>query len=667
MKKRVLLKIILLGDSGVGKSSITQQYVNCQFTNEYKATIGADFLSKSLEIDGQPITLQIWDTAGQERFSALGTAFYRGADCCILVCDLTNLSSLTNLELWLDEFRVHAPGSSVTIVGNKADLVQERKVTPQMLRQWATRSGIDLVFETSAKDGAGLASAFAAIAAEAVKTHQTDAYVPDSLCICAAPKSSAFLALSVGGARDAGTFRQCLRNRQLPKPNSITYEGVFAEYAFDTHSEGARPKSSGKAPLFQPTYRFARSTNPLTKETEFFVAIGLNSTLDASTWQRRSLCLVVLLDISGSMADFLVDCRRNSKLDLAKQSIYEIARRLRLEKNDRIGIATFAGHAQCIMQVTRVDANTPNQVQLVCASLSPDGSTNMEHGITEATKMIAQTWNADPPEFRPQCEYRIIVITDDQPNQGHTTALVTPLRRNAENCIHISFLGVGVDFEPKLVGELTTVPGANYFSVQSAKLLRKRLVEEFDCLVNPLVFDVKVFLDSNSTEVDTVYGTPNHQLTQNTFFYIATLFPTKTTDAGSKGGIILAKLKVSDPNCAEPLGITASWRDLEGTKEHCVHTVLPPWSTQRGDFFADSSIRKGIALARYVTELQDWLKCTTFLVAPTGEKAERLQTILRYLDSERRVVKDNAIKQELQVLEDILRPGLRRPFLRFCS
>lgn len=83
-RKKVLLKVIILGDSSVGKTSLMNQYVNRKFSNQYKATIGADFLTKEVTVDDRSVTMQIWDTAGQERFQSLGVAFYRGADCCVL-------------------------------------------------------------------------------------------------------------------------------------------------------------------------------------------------------------------------------------------------------------------------------------------------------------------------------------------------------------------------------------------------------------------------------------------------------------------------------------------------------------------------------------------------------------------------------------------------------
>ena len=83
-RKKVLLKVIILGESGVGKTSLMNQYVNKKFSNHYIATIGADFLTKDIIVDDYLVTMQIWDTAGQERYQSLGVAFYRGADCCVL-------------------------------------------------------------------------------------------------------------------------------------------------------------------------------------------------------------------------------------------------------------------------------------------------------------------------------------------------------------------------------------------------------------------------------------------------------------------------------------------------------------------------------------------------------------------------------------------------------
>uniref|UniRef100_A0A8D8R0A1 Ras-related protein Rab-7b n=1 Tax=Cacopsylla melanoneura TaxID=428564 RepID=A0A8D8R0A1_9HEMI len=126
-KNRVLFKVVILGNAAVGKTSLLNQFVNNKFSNQYKATIGADFLTKDIFLDNRIVTLQIWDTAGQERFQSLGVAFYRGADCCVLVCDVTAPSSFQSLSSWKDEFLIQAAPADpdnfpFVVLGNKVDL-----------------------------------------------------------------------------------------------------------------------------------------------------------------------------------------------------------------------------------------------------------------------------------------------------------------------------------------------------------------------------------------------------------------------------------------------------------------------------------------------------------------------------------------------------------------
>lgn len=192
-RKKTLLKVIILGDSGVGKTSLMQQFVNNKFSHQYKATIGADFLTKDITIDNnnKQVTLQIWDTAGQERFQSLGVAFYRGADCCVLCYDVSNEKSLNNLSSWKDEFLVQSNVSNPNdfpfiIIGNKVDVDDSRKI-PQLSKKLAAIAGLSSsgagsnsinnaypCFETLAKDGINVDSAFEVVAKMAL--HQEEMY-----------------------------------------------------------------------------------------------------------------------------------------------------------------------------------------------------------------------------------------------------------------------------------------------------------------------------------------------------------------------------------------------------------------------------------------------------------------------------------------------------------
>jgi Ras-related protein Rab-7A len=191
------LKIVILGDSGVGKTSLMNRYSTGKFTGQYKATIGADFLTKETvvtDIYGQRhlVTLQIWDTAGQERFQSLGVGFYRGADGAMLCYDITDPHSLDNLDHWRKEFldQVGSRGgigmnmnnmaglsdSSASfpfvVLGNKTDKVSDRLVPLQRAEEWCVEAaGAHVMgsrplqhFETSAKTGVNVDEAFMEIA-----------------------------------------------------------------------------------------------------------------------------------------------------------------------------------------------------------------------------------------------------------------------------------------------------------------------------------------------------------------------------------------------------------------------------------------------------------------------------------------------------------------------
>jgi Ras-related protein Rab-7A len=196
-RKKVLLKVIILGDSGVGKTSLMNQYVNKKFTNQYKATIGADFLTKEVMIDDKLVTMQIWDTAGQERFQSLGVAFYRGADCCVLVYDLTAPKSFESLESWRDEFLIQASPRDpenfpFVVIGNKSDLDDKRKVQSARATAWCKTKNDIPHHETSAKSAVNVEAAFQDIARKALKqeTAEEQIYLPETLTLNSTAASS---------------------------------------------------------------------------------------------------------------------------------------------------------------------------------------------------------------------------------------------------------------------------------------------------------------------------------------------------------------------------------------------------------------------------------------------------------------------------------------------
>jgi len=155
-----LFKIVLIGDSGVGKSNLLSRFTRNEFCLESKSTIGVEFATRSVQIDGKTIKAQIWDTAGQERYRAITSAYYRGAVGALLVYDITSLESFNNARKWLTELRDHSDSNIVVLLaGNKNDLSHLRAVSIEQAHEFANSEGLTTI-ETSALNSSNVEQAF---------------------------------------------------------------------------------------------------------------------------------------------------------------------------------------------------------------------------------------------------------------------------------------------------------------------------------------------------------------------------------------------------------------------------------------------------------------------------------------------------------------------------
>mmetsp|Transcript_113317 Transcript_113317/g.315153 ORF Transcript_113317/g.315153 Transcript_113317/m.315153 type:complete len:209 (-) Transcript_113317:416-1042(-) len=158
------VKVVLLGDTGVGKSSLVLRFVTNNFKPYSESTIGASFMAKMIMVDKVPIKYQIWDTAGQEKYHSLAPMYYRGAAAAIVVYDITRKASFSTLKNWVRELKQLGPENIViAIAGNKSDLAPQREVPEDDAREYADSISA-LYMETSAKTDTGVKDIFISIA-----------------------------------------------------------------------------------------------------------------------------------------------------------------------------------------------------------------------------------------------------------------------------------------------------------------------------------------------------------------------------------------------------------------------------------------------------------------------------------------------------------------------
>lgn len=161
-----LFKVVLIGDSGVGKSNLLSRFTRNEFNLESKSTIGVEFATRSIKVDQKTIKAQIWDTAGQERYRAITSAYYRGAVGALLVYDISKRVTFEHVERWLKELRDHAHSDIVImLVGNKRDLRHLRAVSEEEAVAFAEKNGCSFI-ETSALDSTNVEDAFTQILTE---------------------------------------------------------------------------------------------------------------------------------------------------------------------------------------------------------------------------------------------------------------------------------------------------------------------------------------------------------------------------------------------------------------------------------------------------------------------------------------------------------------------
>ena len=277
--------------------------------------------------------------------------------------------------------------------------------------------------------------------------------------------SIASFGFSTGGAKDINNFRKNIENNYLPLPTDITYEGLFYDYYFDTGEKEVCTK------LFCPSYNYAISKDPFSKEEEYYLSVGLNSGVKESDFKRKKLNLVIVLDISGSMSsafnsyyydqfgksqlieDADNEDNQKSKMQVAREAVVGLLDHL--NPDDRFGMVLFDDVAYLGKPLSLVSDTDMNSIKGHILELQPRGGTYFEAGYKDGTKLFDEYMDTDQSEY----ENRIIFITDAMPNIGQISeeGLFGLTKENADNKIYTTFIGVGVDFNTELIEYITKI------------------------------------------------------------------------------------------------------------------------------------------------------------------------------------------------------------------
>ena len=515
------------------------------------------------------------------------------------------------------------------------------------------------------------------------------------------------LGMAAGGAKDVANFRENVANGYTPLPEAVSDEGLFYDYHFET---GAQVDSDA---LFAPRYAAAASTHPLTGETERYLSVGLDSTLSPADFERPRLDLVAVLDVSGSMdspfnayyydeygnkreAGDTADGERlgTTKLDAATQSLCALTEQL--DENDRLGVVLYNHRAHVAKPLRDVGTTDMAAIRRHIRDVAAAGSTNLEDGFEAAVDMLGGERPAEndhdgrpnhEERIDPNVERRVVFMTDMMPNTGATgeDALTERFADAAVDGIHTTFLGMGLDANAELTDALSGIRGANHYFVHSAAEFERRLGEEFDYMVTPLVYDLSLDLDAEGYEVAAVHGSPSSEPAMNQLVHVGTLFPSAKRDGEARGGVVLVRLEraraCTGAERAADVELVASWTDRTGSEHVERASVDVP---DEPETYAHSGVRKAVALSRYARELRawardvhgrtdragvdDWRLAETHSVHErestplfvSASRAERFGRLREHLGDELVAVGDDTLQQELDLLETLVAATPRR-------
>jgi len=360
-----------------------------------------------------------------------------------------------------------------------------------------------------------------------------------------------------------------------------------------------------------------------------------------------------------------------TKMEAAIESLCALTEQLADE--DRLGVVLYNNRAHVAKPLRDVESTDMVAIRQHIREVSAGGGTNLADGFEAAWDMLADG------ETTTARERRVVFMTDMMPNTGTTgEADLTRLFADAAaEGIHTTFVGMGLDANAELADALSGIRGANHYFVHSAAEFERRLGDEFEYMVTPLVYDLGLELVGDSVEIEAVHGSPSADAATAQLMHVTTLFPSAKENGEARGGVVLVRLDADVT--ADEVELVASWTERDGSEHTNRASVDLPTQPEN---FDHAGIRKAVVLSRYARELRSWAREVHDRAGGTGvddwllpdqrgeheresvplavstAHAERFEVLTEYLQNEIATLGDDTLEQELTLLDRLVSHGL---------
>eukprot|EP01114_Cavostelium_apophysatum_P022625 TRINITY_DN824_c0_g1_i2.p1 TRINITY_DN824_c0_g1~~TRINITY_DN824_c0_g1_i2.p1 ORF type:complete len:516 (+),score=193.17 TRINITY_DN824_c0_g1_i2:1198-2745(+) len=427
--------------------------------------------------------------------------------------------------------------------------------------------------------------------------------------------------------------------------SDISYESSFYAHFFETGKENNK--------VFSPRYAVATVKNPFNEnEIEYWLSANFNSKYDGAgskTHHRAVLNLVVALDISGSMGDEFVgdEDKSNIKIEVAKSCLKNLLSQL--EGDDSFGLLVFDTKQDVLQPLMKWKDIDRAELHRKIDEIEDRGGTQVAPAFKAAAKMFENV------EEGPNTSNRVFFMTDMEVSPGDGNEFADLVKESSDESRWTTVVGVGLDLTSNIIERVSKTPGCNYANVRSCANFKELLETEFAFLVTPIGFNIVLEAQSKEFAIVKGFGSPEvSNITKDSPVRISTEFPSAQNEKGERrGGALLFRI---DKKGDKPLKLSVKHENLQGIIESDVQEV----TFKEADFFQDNGIRKSVLLIRYTDFIKEYTaerkqrQSAKDKAAYDPKYKDRLTAFLKYFLSEKEIVQDDSLQQEVDLVEQLI-------------